>query len=75
MISLRLAGDFCSSKFDEETDYLSQPLSILVLLLPNFIREKAHCRPYVQNSKDTNIGDVVKKCREKCPAYEKKLFT
>ena len=75
MVSLLLTGDFRSSPLDEDTEYITQSLSVLSFLPPPKLGENSDYKMYVQRSKETSMEDVVEERPEKCSAYDKKVFT
>ena len=74
MISLLLLGEYRSSPLDEDTEYLTQAVSILSFLPPPKKGENLDYVSYVQKSKETKMEDAIEERAEKCTAYDKKLF-
>ena len=75
MISLLIIRDYQSSPLDEDTEYLSQTISVLLFLPPPKKDEDAVYNMCVQKSKNTSMENAIKERAEKCSAYDKKLFT
>ena len=75
MISLLMLGDYRSTPLDEDTEYLSQTISVLSFLPPPKKGDDSDYNMYVQKSKTTKMEDAIEERAEKCSAYDKRLFT
>ena len=75
MISLLIIEDYRSTPLDEDIEYLSQTVSVLSFLPPPKKGEDTEYNSYVQKSKNTSMENAIEERAEKCPAYDKKLFT